>query len=248
MRNCWGVLCSRGTKRMWVEKNLWLSDKENANARKITKEKKAVTHTWLTKVFSTRLLQPGKIRSQAISQRQSNTDFPVTPCKTEDGPSYFKRSRIHSTWNFHLDTSWPRTAALSNFGKNPRSGEEREMCSCQGNDWKLQKRVNVLLGHVNLTLFTLFFHFQDRHHFSYAWVHHLGQLITSLFGSSFPQWKQTAIPILTWNNYTKTMKHRSRLRFRPTTRRMLWNGVKFTKTEGVMGTQTNFATLGRCGK
>lgn len=41
------------------------------NARKIMKEKKAVTHTWLTKVFSTRLFHSGKIRSQAMSQRQS---------------------------------------------------------------------------------------------------------------------------------------------------------------------------------
>lgn len=139
---------------------------ENMNARKITKEKEAVTHTGLTKVFSTRLFHSGKIRSQAMSQRQSPTDFPGTPCETEDGPSYFKRNRIHFTWNFHLDTSWPGTAALSNFGTKTRPGKEQEMYSCQCNDWKLRKRISILLGHVNLTLFTLFFHLQDNHHFS----------------------------------------------------------------------------------
>lgn len=40
------------------------------NARKKAKEKKAVTHTWFTKVFSTRLSHSGKTRSQAMPQKQ----------------------------------------------------------------------------------------------------------------------------------------------------------------------------------
>lgn len=161
-------------------------------------------------------------------------DFPL-----QNWGCYFKKSRPHISWHFCLDTSWPTTAALSNSGKKPRPGEEKDVCSCQGNDGKLQKRISILLGHVNRTLFTLFCHLQDKHHFC-AWIHHLEQLITSLFGSSFPQRK--------WNNYTKTKDHRRRLRCQPTTRRMLLNGVKFTKAQGAMGTQTNFATPGKCGK
>lgn len=145
----------------------WLSDMENMNARKTAKEKKAVTHTWLTKVFSTRLSHSGTTRSQAKSQRQWKRIFLWHLVKLRMG------SAISGEVEFTLLEIfiWILPGLEQQLWtilekKKSRSGEEQEMCSCQGNDWKLQKRISNLLGHVNLTLFTLFFHLQDNHHFS----------------------------------------------------------------------------------
>lgn len=216
------------------------------NARKKAKEKKAVTHTWFTKVFSTRLSHSGKTRSQAMPQKQWKWIFLWHLVKLRMGSAI---SEVESTlleifiWILPglQQQLW---AILGKKKKNQDQVKEQEMCSCQGNDWKLQKRISISLGHVNLTLFTLLFHLQDNYHFSLSmstssWTTH-----DHSFWILLPTVITNRLPYFDINIYTKTKKHRSRLRFQPTARRMVLNGINFTKTERTMSTQTNFAIPG----
>lgn len=151
----------------------------------------------------------------------------MTTSKTEERLGYIKRSRTHFPWNFNVEISQPRRAALSNLGIKQDQVKKSKHAAVRAKtgSWE-RESVFCWVGHVNLSLFT-WLHLQDNNCFSLC-------ISTFCFTIDHPSlWvllytvkthrHQTGLPIsmpnktyawlyLNTNNYATTKKHRSRLR------------------------------------